>query len=143
MLYGSTLTVHAFAMSASIALFVASEFLLMPASRAPVRAALFASRLADILIKLGLLAGLVLVYVGGWPLLTPWLVLSFLLIAAVIGIGRSFVEPWQARAGSALAGSTAELRQFALDRRARIGRIAMIAVFALIAAVMVVKPELL
>lgn len=106
--------------------------------------AFLASRLAGPLTGAGVLAGIVLVILGGWSLLTPWLVASIALIVALMAVERKFVRPWAARAQTALLGaiSAVDVKAFAADRRAMAGRLATIALFALIIALMIAKPEL-
>jgi hypothetical protein len=147
MLYGTVLEIHASTMSAALLLFMANELLLIPARRGrrgPARIAFFASRFAGALVGVGVLAGIVLVYLGGWSLLTPWLLASLALIAALMAVERKFVRPWAMRAQTALRGIVTgeEIEAFAGDRRALAGRIAMITLFALIVALMTMKPEL-
>jgi uncharacterized membrane protein len=144
MLYVTVLDVHALAMSAAIMLFLASELLLVPARREPVRIALLASRLANMLAGIGVLAGIGLVYIGGWPLVTPWLLVSLALIAVLVVIGRKFVGPWETLGRSALddAASGVKVKTFARNKRALFGRISVLALFALVATLMVTKPDL-
>ncbi|WP_192253104.1 DUF2269 family protein [Mesorhizobium silamurunense] len=147
MLYGTVLGIHAYAMCAALLLFVANELLLVPArrgQRGPARLAFFASRFAGLLVVAGVLAGIVLVFLGDWSLLTPWLVVSLALIAVLIAVEHKLVRPWAAQAQTALRGAISgeEIKAFAGDKRALAGRIAMITIFALIVALMTVKPEL-
>ncbi|WP_095778925.1 hypothetical protein [Mesorhizobium sp. WSM3868] len=147
MLYSSILDIHAFGMTAAAVLFMAAEFFLVAGgggSATMARFAFGASRFGNLLAMLGMLAGIALLYLGGWSLTTPWLLLSFALIAIMMVVSRRFVQPWQAKFQAAVAGGTrAELGALAGDRKALIGRVAVIALFALIAAVMMLKPDLL
>jgi hypothetical protein len=147
MLYGTVLAIHAYAMCAALMLFVANELLLIPARRGrpgPARVAFFASRFAGGLVGAGVLAGIVLVFLGGWSLLTPWLLASIALIVVLMTVEHKLVRPWATKAQTALRGAITgkEIRTFAGDKRALAGRMAMITLFALIVALMTVKPEL-
>lgn len=147
MLYGTVLAIHAYAMCAALFLFVANELLLIPArrgQRGPASMAFFTSRFAGLLVGVGVLAGIAVVYLGGWSLLTPWLLVSFALIAALMTVDSKLVRPWATQAQTALRGavSAVEVKTFAGDRRALFGRLTMIALFALIVALMTTKPEL-
>src|SRR5262245_23820448 len=147
MLYGIVLGIHACALLAALLLFVVGEFLLMVARRgqpAPARIALLASRSGGLMAGIGLLAGIVLLFVGGWSLLTPWLIASFVLIATLSRIGRGFVRPWEALARSALAGdaTSKQITRLASEKTAMIGRATVIALFGLIAGLMTMKPDL-
>jgi len=146
MLYISVLDIHAFGMMSAAVLFLAVELLLFASGGEGVKMArytLSASRIGNLLAMVGMLAGIALVYLGGWPLTTPWLLLSFALIAAMMIVSRRFVQPWQAKFQAAVAGvSTPDLAALAGDGRARVGRVAVIALFVLVAAVMMLKPDL-
>lgn len=106
--------------------------------------AFFVSRFAGLLMGAGVLAGIVVFFLGGWSLLTPWLVVSFVLIAALMAVERKFVRPWATQAQTTLRGtvSAIEVKKFAGDKGALAGRMTMITLFALIVALMATKPEL-
>ncbi|TPL71621.1 hypothetical protein [Mesorhizobium sp. B2-3-15] len=145
MLYGAVLGIHLYAMCTALLLFVAAEFLLLAARRGyrrPARMAFLASRLAGPLTGAGVLAGIVLVVLGGWSLLTPWLVASIALIGALMAVEHTFVRPWAMRGQMGHRGSAVDVKALAADSRAMAGRLAVIALFALIIALMVAKPEL-
>src|SRR5262252_2140252 len=127
MLYQTILGIHVFALLAALLLFASGEFLLFLARRgrsAPARMALLASSSGELMAGIGVLAGIVLVFVGGWSLLTPWLLVSFVLIAALIVVGRKFVRPWEARVRSALNSDASgkQITAFASEKTALIGR---------------------
>ncbi|TIP03924.1 MAG: NAD(P)(+) transhydrogenase (Re/Si-specific) subunit beta [Mesorhizobium sp.] len=144
MVYTGMLDVHAFGMMAAVLLFVTTELLLFAGGRARLaRFALYASRFGNMLAMIGMLAGIGLIYLGGWPLTTPWLLFSFVLIAIMMVVSRRFVRPWQQRFQAAVAGAShADLDALAGDRRALVGRAAVLALFVLVAATMMLKPEL-
>ncbi|AZO08779.1 MULTISPECIES: hypothetical protein [unclassified Mesorhizobium] len=146
MLYTSVLDIHAFAMMAAVVLFLAAELLLFAGTGGDAKMARFAlgtSRSANVVAMIGMLAGIALLYLGGWSLLTPWLLLSFALIAAMMVVNRRFVRPWQKKVQAAIAdASRSDLGALAGDRRALVGRVAVIALFALVGALMMLKPEL-
>jgi hypothetical protein len=93
---------------------------------------------------IGVLAGIILVLVGGWSLLTPWLLVSFALIAALMVVGRKFVRPWEARVRSALRSdaSSKQIKSIASEKTALIGRTTVMALFGIVAGLMSLKPEL-
>ena|SRR5262252_1403724 len=147
MLYQTILGIHVFALLAALLLFASGEFLLFLARRgrsAPARMALLASSSGELMAGIGVLGGIVLVFVGGWSLLTPWLLASFVAIAALILIGRKFVRPWEVRVRSALrsGASSTQLEAFVREKTALIARVAVIALFGVIAGLMTVKPAL-
>lgn len=147
MFYGIVLEIHAYAICAALLLFVATELLLALArngQRGFARMAFLASRFAGVLVSAGVLAGVALFFIGGWSLLTPWLVVSFALIVALMTVEHKFVRPWATQAQTALRGAVSgiEIKAFAGDKRAFFGRLAMITLFALIVALMVTKPDL-
>ena len=74
--------------------------------------------------------------------MTPWLLASFGLIAVLLTVEHRVVRPWAAQAKTALRGAVPviTIKALAGDRRALFGRLAMIALFALISALMTVKP---
>lgn len=144
MLYTSVLDIHAFGMTAAFLLFLTGELLLFATGLGAAnvaRLALGAVRVGNLAVIAGLLAGITLVYLGGWPLTAPWLLLSFALIAALMAVNRRFVEPWQQRFQRAT--TPAERRAIAAEGNARAARLAVVALFAAIGAVMILKPALL
>jgi Predicted integral membrane protein (DUF2269). len=147
MFYQNLLILHSGALTAAIVLFAVGEVLIAIArggARQPARLALLSGRVAGILMAIGVIAGIPLIYFGGWPLLSPWLVLSFILIAVLILTSGRFVEPWrkQARA-AAQAGTEDGIVALARDRRASYGRLATLVLLIVIAAVMSLKPDLI
>ncbi|TPJ99482.1 DUF2269 family protein [Mesorhizobium sp. B2-5-9] len=147
MLYGIVSGLHASAMCAALLVLVANELLLVWARRGqqgPARIAIFANRFAGVLISAGILAGIVVVFLGGWSLLTPWLVASLVLVGLLVALERKLVRPWSMQAQPMLRGaiSATEVKAFAGNKRALVGRIGMIMLFALIVVLMVTKPEL-
>ena len=145
MLYGTVLGIHAGAMLAALLSFVAGELLLLLARGGQskrARMALLASSSGNLLVTIGVLAGIILMFVGGWSLLTPWLLASFALIAAVMVVRRKFVVPWEARVKSALSSeaSSAQIKAFASERTALIVRATVIALFGVVAGLMTTKP---
>jgi len=134
-------------MSAALLCFAAAEILFAVARRgrrAPAKLALFAGSIANSAASLGVLAGVVLVFVGGWSLRTPWLLVSLGLIGALMVVRRTFVGPWETRVRSALQGeaSSAQIKMLARESAALIGRSTVIALFVVVAALMVAKPAL-
>jgi len=146
MLYSTVLMVHTGATLAALLSFMAGELFLAMARRGqwqPARMALLADRSAHLLLNLGVLAGIVLVFLGGWPLWTPWLLAAFAVIAAAMVVQKKFVAPWQTRIESALGGEAAgaQVEAFAGEKSALIARVAVIALFGVVAALMTTKPS--
>ncbi|MDR6425709.1 divalent metal cation (Fe/Co/Zn/Cd) transporter [Variovorax paradoxus] len=146
MLYTTALMIHAGATLAALLSFVAGELLLAIARKGrsqPARMALRAGRLAHLLLNLGVLAGIALVFLGGWPLWTPWLLAAFAVIAAAMVVRSEFVAPWESRVESALGGkaSDEQVGAFASERSAFVGRVSVIALFGVVAALMTMKPS--
>jgi hypothetical protein len=147
MLYVTLLRIHASSLLAALLLFAVGELLLILArrgQRSPARMALVASNSGNLMVGIGVLAGINLVLVGGWSLLTPWLLVSFALIAALIVVGRKFVRPWEARVRSALRSdaSSTHIKSIASERTTLIGRTTVMALFGCVAGLMTMKPEL-
>lgn len=145
MLYEIVLKLHAGALLCALVLFLARELLLLAAVRGRsglASLALRASSGADALVGIGVLAGIALLLLGGWALLTPWLLLSFALIATLIVVGRKLVLPWEERAHSAFGGApdAAHVTAIVGDGPALFARLAMIALFMVVAVVMTTKP---
>jgi hypothetical protein len=145
MLYQTALVVHAGCMLAALLSFAAGELLLIPARRGkrrPAWMALRAGRSGNLLLNVGVLGGIVLVFVGGWRLLTPWLLESFAVIAIALAVRAKLVAPWEAQARSALEGGSpvAAIKAFASQGSALAGRTAVIALFGIVAALMTLKP---
>lgn len=147
MLYGSAMIAHASSMASALLLFGMGELLWVPASRGwprPARLALRARRVAGVLATIGVVSGIVLLLMGGWPLGTPWLLASFVIIATLMLVERKFIQPWEVRARLILRedASPVEVKALAGEKRALLGRIAMILLFATVGALMVAKPAL-
>jgi hypothetical protein len=106
--------------------------------------ALLASSSGNLMAGIGVLAGIILVFVGGWSLLTPWLLVSFAVIAALMVIERKFVRPWEARIRSALGcdASSTQIKNIASEKTALTGRATVMALLGIVAGLMTMKPEL-
>src|SRR5262245_22801116 len=147
MLYGIVLVVHVCAMLAALLGFLVSELLLIFARRgqsSSLNKAVLAIGSANLAATIGVVAGVILVFLGGWSLLTPWLLASLVLIAVLMVVVRKLVRPWQGRVQSALrsAASSTEIKVFASESTALIGRITVIALFVGVAGLMAIKPDL-
>jgi hypothetical protein len=148
MLHVTVLAMHRGAMLAALLAFLAAELLLLLArcgARAPAAIAVRAGGAGNLIAGLGLAAGVVLLVLGGWSPLTPWLVASFGLIGTLMAVRGRLVRPWEARLLSLLesGASSATVQACAADRPALIGRVAVIALFCLIAGLMATKPDLM
>ncbi len=147
MLYLSLVAIHVATMLGAFALLVLTELIFVSARRglaSHARLGLAAGRVAGILIAVGLVSGIALLFLGGWSLLTPWLLLSFALIGLLIGVESVLVSPWQAKVRPAVQDDrfSAELGDILGDKRALSGRLTMIVLFALITATMMTKPDI-
>ncbi|MBD9560475.1 DUF2269 family protein [Ensifer sp. ENS03] len=147
-MYAHVVIIHAAAMGTAFLLFAARELLFISARRGQIGAAklaLTANRIAGLLTGIGIAGGIGLIVLGGWPLSTPWLLMSFTLIAALMIVESRVVRPWEAQVHPALEGTIdkLEVRTLLRNKRALGGRLASISLFALIIALMVVKPDLL
>lgn len=146
-MYAHVVMIHAAAMGTAFLLFAARELLFITASRGQIGAAklaLTANRIAGLLTGIGIAGGIGLIVLGGWPLSTPWLLVSFTLIATLMVVESRFVRPWEAQVQPALQGAIdkIEIRALLGNKRALGGRLASILLFALVIALMVVKPDL-
>jgi hypothetical protein len=147
MSYGLVLPVHAGAMAAALLAFVLAELMLLMARRGqrrPAEAALLAGEAGNLLAGVGVLGGVTLLVVGGWPLRTPWLLASLALIAALMTVQRRFVRPWEAQVRTVLKTepSAAAITALARARPALVGRVAVIGLFVAVAGLMTTKPDL-
>lgn len=145
MLYASALAVHSSAMGMALLLIAAREPLLFLGWPGPVKIALHVARVGSLLMAVGVLAGITLVVAGGWHLLTPWLMLSFVLIVAMAVIDSKLVGPWEARVRTVLKGDAQPLliKKVAGDKGALAARLWVIVLFALVAGLMMRKPEII
>ncbi|MGF6257009.1 hypothetical protein [Ensifer sp. LBL] len=146
-MYAHVVMIHAAAMGTAFLLLAARELLFITASRGQIGAAklaLTANRIAGLLTGIGIAGGIGLIVLGGWPLSTPWLLVSFTLIATLMVVESRFVRPWEAQVQPALQGAIdkIEIRALLGNKRALRGRLASILLFALVIALMVVKPDL-
>jgi hypothetical protein len=100
--------------------------------------------LSTVLFVAGIVFGLVAVVTGGFDFLRPWLVMSYVAVAAAFAIGITVTDPWIERLGTAAAssdeGASAQLRAVIDDPRARYATIALMVIIALLVFLMVVKP---
>lgn len=144
--YEFVLWAHASAVALALALFIVSEALLILARRdgaSGARIALVVSKIAGMAAGLGVLGGITLVYLGSWPLTTPWLIASLVLIALLMAISRIYVSPWEARMKLAIGNRDASnINILANDVKARTGRVGVIALFIAVALLMAFKPEI-
>ncbi|WP_179119664.1 hypothetical protein [Ensifer adhaerens] len=146
-MYANVVMIHAAAMGTAFLLFAARELLFIFAWRGQIGAAklaLIANRIAGVLTGIGIAGGIGLIVLGGWSLSTPWLLVSFTLIAALMAVESRFVRPWEAQVHPALQGTIDKLavRTLLGNKRALGGRLASISLFALIIALMAAKPDL-
>lgn len=146
-MYANLVAIHAVAMIAALALLVVTELVFLSARRGQsshAKLGLAAGRAVGVLIAVGVVSGFALTFLGGWSLLTPWLLLSFALIGLLVGVENALVSPWQAKLRPAVrsGGLGAEASEILGDQRALLGRLTMIALFALIVLTMITKPDI-
>lgn len=145
-MYTTALMIHAGATLAALLSFMAGELLFAIARGGrwwPARMALRAGWSAHLLLNVGVLAGILLVFLGGWPLWTPWLLAAFAVIAAAMVVRKRFVAPWETRVESALRGgaSRTQIEAFASEKSALVARVSVIVLFGVVAALMTMKPS--
>jgi hypothetical protein len=98
------------------------------------------------LLTLGVVLGLVAATTGGWSLVASWLLLAYLLVAAIYVVGFGVGVPWYRNVGAAAAASpeatppSAELRAAIGDRRGRIDLVVSALLYVAVISVMVLKP---
>lgn len=103
------------------------------------------TKASDALFGVGILAGIVAALTGNMNLLAPWLILSYVAVAAAFAVGMLVIAPWSRRLQAAAAASpagaaSAELRAVIDDGRARAGSWALVGLVALLVFLMVVQP---
>ncbi|KQX26720.1 hypothetical protein ASD01_23990 [Ensifer sp. Root423] len=111
-MYAHVVMIHAAAMGTAFLLFAARELLFISARRGQIGAAKFAltaNRIAGLLTGIGIAGGIGLIVLGWWPLSTPWLLMSFTLIAALMIVESRVVRPWEAQVHPALEGTIDKL----------------------------------
>jgi len=145
-LYSIVLAIHAGGMGMALLLFASRELVLVRARSGRIgaaRAAVRIGQLASVLTGVGVVAGIVVFFLGGWPL-APWLLASLALIAALMTVERRMLRAWHLRAEAILrvAPSSADARTLARDAHALRGRLAVTGLFALVALLMTIKPGL-
>jgi hypothetical protein len=99
------------------------------------------------LLTLGVVLGLVTAATGGWSLLATWLVIGYVLVAAIYLVGFVIGVPWYRGVGVAAAASSDDdpvpspaLRAAIADRRGRLDLGLSTALYIAVIAVMVLKP---
>lgn len=101
--------------------------------------------LSNGLFATGLLFGVITALTGGIDLLAPWLILSYVAVAAAFAIGMAVTDPWVGRVDAAAAASSEgapspELQALIEDRRVALGSTALMVLLAVIIFLMVAKP---
>jgi hypothetical protein len=145
--------VHVAAMFFAIALALSTEQVVrrVAGSRDPrsIETAVIRSepltKLSDALFGIGIVAGIIAALTGNMNLLAPWLVLSYVAVAAAFGVGMLVIAPWSKRLHAAAAASpdgaaSVELQAVIDDGRARAGSWALVGLIALLVFLMVVQP---
>lgn len=101
--------------------------------------------LSNVFFAGGLAFGVAAALTGQIDLLRPWLVLSYVAVAAAFIIGTTVTDPWVGRLDAAAEASSeaapsAELQALIDDRRVTVGATALMGLIVLIIFLMVVKP---
>jgi hypothetical protein len=148
-LYPTLKSLHATLMIAAFSLTFICEILLLSGAYLQSAPRLYRwsqriGKYSSPLALLGLAAGIATALSAGWNLLTPWLVLAYVLIAFTFVIGGKLVLPWEKRVEALVArpegASVAEIQKLLRERRAIVGRWAVVLILVGIMLVMRVKP---
>jgi plastocyanin len=149
-LYPILKTIHATAMTIAFVMLVLREIMLLSGGYLQAAPRLYrrSKRIAKVSEPLamgGILAGVLTALVGGWNLLTPWLVLAYALIASTFIFGGKFILPWEKRLEALEASpdglTTAAIQPILRERRALFGRWLMIVIILSVMVVMRTKPS--
>lgn len=144
--------VHVVLVLAALALALGPEVLIFLAARSGnarnirflVDLAAPLTKLAPVTFVLALAAGLTMAVRGGYDLLAPWLVASYLLFALALVVDVALHIPWVTRLRAAASASgdepSAELSSALADRRGLVSLCVGPTVFVIITVLMVVKP---
>ena len=137
----------------AVAMSYGSQLLLLVAIRSDkadsvrgvTNSTLLVGRVAPVLYLLGGLAGLAAAWVGGFPLLAPWLVISYVAFAILAVTGVMLTGPNYERLRNSVAASGdgplgAETRRIVTSNRFRGGFVLDFALLAVLVFDMVVKP---
>lgn len=103
------------------------------------------NRASDAFFGVGIVAGIIAALTGNMNLLAPWLILSYVAVAAAFAVGMLVIAPWAKRLHAeaiAAPGETAsaELLSVIGDPAARAGSWVLVGLIALLVFLMVVKP---
>lgn len=103
------------------------------------------SKASDAFFGVGIVAGIIAALTGNMNLLAPWLILSYVAVAAAFAVGMLVIAPWSKRLHAAAAASprdaaSAELLSVIHDGRARAGSWVLVGLIALLVFLMVVQP---
>lgn len=147
MLYASFLLIHKLIVSAALLLLVLGELLfLLARTGQPLSAklALRSTHVGKVVVTIGMLAGFVLVFDGGWSPFALWLVASYALVAALMVAERKIVRPWEASIKDTLRASINKenLASLARNNHALAGRLAQVSALIAVALLMSFKPTL-
>jgi hypothetical protein len=100
--------------------------------------------LSGALFLAGIVLGVVAALTGGFDLLRPWLLMSYVAVAAAFAVSAVLIDPWIARLGTAATssddGASAQMRGVIDDPRARYASVALMVIIAVLIFLMVVKP---
>jgi hypothetical protein len=149
-LYPTLKSIHALLMSSAFILLVINEIILLSGAylQSAPRLYHWSQRLGKVsapMAILGMIFGIATAVSAGWSLLTPWLVLAYVLIVLSFSIGGKFVTPWEKRVDALLERSEGaalnELQPLFRERGAIVARWAVVLVLVGVLLVMRLKPS--
>ena len=152
-LYLVVRSTHVSAMIVTIVLTLAMEPLVLAAVRVQsieqvswlYRLSWRLQQLSQLTTLAGLLAGITMVVMAGWSPVAPWLVATYGLLVLMSAVGR-IGNHWRRQLEGTLrigasGPSLVDVRAVLVDRRALLARLAVIAIFFVIVALMQHKPS--
>jgi hypothetical protein len=143
---------HIVSMFFAIALAVSTELVLRRVASSGDRGAIATAvaktrplaNLSSVLLLVGIAFGIVAALTGQFNLFAPWLLLSYVAVAAAFGIGMLVTDPWvnrlEAAAIAGEGGASAGLAAVVAETPARIGTWITMGLIAILVFLMVVKP---
>ncbi len=146
MTYSVVLSLHVTGILCSTILLVVSEVLLVIGRNGRLKMlglALSSRRIGDRLLSAALVAGALLLFMGGWSPLTGWMLLSLVLVGVLKLVAARYVRPWELSMEMAMVKDARALPLSVLlaGRRAIFFRLSLVALILIIAGLMICKPQ--
>lgn len=146
MTYSFVLSLHVTGILCSTILLVVSEVLLVIGRNGRLKMlglALSSRRIGDRLLSAALVAGALLLFMGGWSPLTGWMLLSLVLVGVLKLVAAHYVRPWELSMEMAMVKDARALPLSVLlaGRRAIFFRLSLVALILIIAGLMICKPQ--